>query len=310
MNHIIVTKDGSSAGFSATIHLASKHKTEDKFSCKITRAISRVKIAAAATTELMAYPLAMGLLGSFLEATYFAWADYKEKYNVFVMGDAKSALFSLGTHPKSIIARSTRSKVLEQARSLSAKYPKIKINFGYLPSQELPADLNSKIHSDLINKMNCSLWREGPQVFRKEQVLLQQVFIRYNQETRDLEIIQPMPNNLPVVDSKGPETNQIMKTIQKQVFSTNITTSGDVEQDNERNAERKQETVEEDSQRTKNALKNDAAEEDIPKQNWLDKEEKTTQLTTLSQATLLSHNIGVCDIVQADGTQCNIPISG
>merc|ERR1711888_582824 len=85
--------------------------------------------------------LAMGLLGSFLEATYLAWADFKEEYNVFVMGDAKSSLFSLGSHPKSIIARSTRSKVLEQARSLSAKYPKLKINFGYLPSQDLPADL-------------------------------------------------------------------------------------------------------------------------------------------------------------------------
>ena len=120
--YLVATKDGSSTGFSATIHVVSKHRSRDEFSCRITRAVSRVKIASAATTELMGYPLAMGLLASFLEATYFTWSDYKDKYNIYLMGDAKRALFTLGGHPKSIISRSTRSKVLEQAKNLSAKF--------------------------------------------------------------------------------------------------------------------------------------------------------------------------------------------
>ena len=121
-----------------------------------------MKIASAATTELMGYPLAMGLLSSFLEATYFAWSDYKDVYRVFIMGAAKSALFTLGGHPKSIIARSTRSKVLEQARNLSARFPKVTINFGWLPYYDVPADLNSKIHQNLLEKMNSDIWRVGP----------------------------------------------------------------------------------------------------------------------------------------------------
>ena len=104
VSHVIATKDGSSTGFSATIHVVSKHRTKDEFSCRITRAVSRVKIASAATTELMGYPLAMSLLASFLEATYFAWSDYKDHYNVYLMGDAQSALITLGSHPKSIIS--------------------------------------------------------------------------------------------------------------------------------------------------------------------------------------------------------------
>merc|ERR1711888_346035 len=206
--------------------------------------------------------LAMGLLGSFLEATYFAWADFKGEYNVFVMGDAKSSLFSLGSHPKSIIARSTRSKVLEQARSLSAKYPKIKINFGYLPSQDLPADLNSKIHSNLMDKMNSSLWRTGPEIFLKEQVLLQQVFIQYNKEARNLEIIRPMPNNLPIDEDEGPKENQIIDTIQKQVFlSSNNTSKNEVLEEGD---------VEE-LQGETDAAKEETGEEEPPEQDWLGK---------------------------------------
>merc|ERR1711888_123193 len=53
VSYLIVTKDGSSTGFRSTIHVVSKHKTEARYSSRITRAISRVKIAAAATTELM-----------------------------------------------------------------------------------------------------------------------------------------------------------------------------------------------------------------------------------------------------------------
>ena len=52
VSHIITTNDGSSTGFSATLHVTSKDTEKKEFSC-ITRALSRVKIASAATTELM-----------------------------------------------------------------------------------------------------------------------------------------------------------------------------------------------------------------------------------------------------------------
>ena len=88
----MATKDRSSTGFTATLHVTSKDKTKAEFSCRISRAVLRVKIASAATTELMGYPLAMSLLASYLEATYFAWSTYKDHYHIFIMGDAQSTL--------------------------------------------------------------------------------------------------------------------------------------------------------------------------------------------------------------------------
>ena len=64
-----------------------------------------LKIASAATTELMGYMLAMDLLSSYLEATFAFWSTYKNEYNLFVMGYSQSSLLTLGSHPNSIISR-------------------------------------------------------------------------------------------------------------------------------------------------------------------------------------------------------------
>ena len=53
VSFLVATKDGSSTGYSATLHVTSKENQTEKFECRIARAISRVKIASAATTELM-----------------------------------------------------------------------------------------------------------------------------------------------------------------------------------------------------------------------------------------------------------------
>ena len=116
-----------------------------------------MKIASTAMTEMMGYTLAMDLLTNFLEATYQFWSTYKEEYNIFVMGDAQSSLLALGSQPKTIISRSTRHKVIDQARKMVARFPKVVINFGYTKSTDLPADLNSKIHSNIVEKFNSTL---------------------------------------------------------------------------------------------------------------------------------------------------------
>ena len=97
------------------------------------------------------------------------WSNFKSQYNVFIMGDSQSSILALGSHPKSIITRSTRNKVIEQALRITAEFPKIVLNFGWLKSNEIPADLNSKIHRNLLDKMNSQFWRHGPPVFLQEK---------------------------------------------------------------------------------------------------------------------------------------------
>ena len=49
--HIILSKDGSSMGFSSTLHVATRSDTDDNdVTCRIARAASQVKITAAPTS--------------------------------------------------------------------------------------------------------------------------------------------------------------------------------------------------------------------------------------------------------------------
>ena len=50
VSFLVATKDGSSTGYSATLHITSKDTTKEEYACRIARAISRVKIASAAST--------------------------------------------------------------------------------------------------------------------------------------------------------------------------------------------------------------------------------------------------------------------
>ena len=98
-----------------------------------------------------------------------------------------------------------------------------------------------------------------------------------------------MPKNLPVDVDEGPKDGkQIIERIGNQVFAAEIETSAD-------------EGIEEG---------NNMENQETPEESWLDKEDRLTQLTTMSQSMLLSHNFGICDIVQADGVSCDIPTSG
>ena len=47
--------------------------------------------------------------------------------------------------------------------------------------------------------------------------------------------------------------------------------------------------------------------QETPDRNWLGQQDKITQLTTLSQATLLAHNIGVCNLIHSESMECKIP---
>ena len=236
-----------------------------------------MKIASADTTEMMGYTLAMDLLSNFLEATYQFWSTYKEEYNIFVMGDAQSSFLALGSHPKTIISRSTRHKVIDQARKMVARFPKIVINFGYIRSAELPADLNSKIHLNIVEKSNSSLWRYGPSSFTQEQELLNQTYIKYNPEAKTLEFVKKLTHSQ-TANPSGPENSQqIIETLCRQSLATDVGT----------------EQVEE--------LGNQSAD-----RNWLSLQKRSTQLTALSQASLAAHNLGICNLVHTEGLDCSI----
>ena len=69
--------------------------------------------------------------------------------------------------------------------------------------------------------MNSAIWRQGPPVFQNEKVLLNQTFIRYNRDTKNLDVIKKMPQHMTTNKQTGPQSSkQIVEQIGKHVFAT------------------------------------------------------------------------------------------
>ena len=47
--------------------------------------------------------------------------------------------------------------------------------------------------------------------------------------------------------------------------------------------------------------------QETPDRNWLGQQSKITQLTTLSQSTLLVHNVSVCNLIHSESVDCTLP---
>merc|ERR1711888_104810 len=123
---------------------------------------------------------------------YYFWSSIRGEYKIFITGDSQSAILSLCSTPKDILHRSTQSKVLDMSLALSSKYPKIKLYFSWVRSEELPADYNSKISQNIIEKSNSDFWRHGPPIFLNESEMFNRSYLFFNPETKSLDHIKKL----------------------------------------------------------------------------------------------------------------------
>ena len=100
---MVVCKEGSSIGHSATLHLVSKD--EGKLHSRIVRATNRIKISAAPSNESLAYPLALHLIQAYLEAKYHMYCQDMQGCPIYIVGDSQSALQSLKGISRDILLR-------------------------------------------------------------------------------------------------------------------------------------------------------------------------------------------------------------
>ena len=76
INHIILSKDGSSYGMSCTLHVVSKSMLDqNNFHSRIVRASNRAKISSAPTTESLSYVLGLNIAAQWLECVYHMFCD-------------------------------------------------------------------------------------------------------------------------------------------------------------------------------------------------------------------------------------------
>ena len=87
-----------------------------------------------------------------------------------------------------------------------------------------------------------------------------------------------MPSNLPIEEDEGPKGNQIIDTIQRQVFLSNNTTS--------KNGVLEDEGAVEEFQGENDAAEEETVEEELPKQDWLDKETGHKRWSALPQVVI------------------------
>ena len=155
VSYLVVCKDGSGIGHSATIHIISEDGTGHSapFS-RIVRANNRVKIASAPTNESQGYILALYLVMVQLQATYHMYKDSVDTLPLYIVGDSQSALLALKGGSRDVHLRSVFSKCLDLCSEIIDKYDKVDLRFVWAPARLNVADLNSKIHGDAVQLTN------------------------------------------------------------------------------------------------------------------------------------------------------------
>ena len=143
VSYLIVCKDGSGIGHSATIHIVSEDGTGHSapFS-RIVRANNRVKIASAPTNESQAYILGLYLVMVQLQATYHMYKDSVDTLPIYIVGDSQSALLALKGGSRDVHLRSVFSKCLDLGCEIIDKYDKVDLRFVWAQARLNVADLN------------------------------------------------------------------------------------------------------------------------------------------------------------------------
>ena len=81
---------------------------------------------------------------------------------VRMYGDNIPTSWSFLTGSNDIIIRNATMRSKGLLVMMSSKFPGVTFELGYLPSDKIPADLNSKYHPNPVKTMNSPKWREGP----------------------------------------------------------------------------------------------------------------------------------------------------
>ena len=101
--------------------------------------------------------------------------------------------------------------MLDLSFTIMSKFQKIRIFFTWVSANDWPADYNSKIHTDIIEKINSSFWHEGPKLFLCEDSLQKKSYLKFNAETRSLMPLKKLPQHEqnPVTPKVTPQKDKV-----------------------------------------------------------------------------------------------------
>ena len=159
--------DGSQFCASCCCYIVAKCDKKTRRS-HICQAVSRLKNHSVPCNEVL----------GFMQATETPINYYITHYNVLrttrnlnIGSDSKCLLFSLSPYKQhtSVLVRNAIRKSLALAKDLTTRFD-IQVSFYYCPSETNPADLNSKIPSnlDVVAICNSNMWKFGPSCILNE----------------------------------------------------------------------------------------------------------------------------------------------
>ena len=81
---------------SCTLHVLIRSTLDlTKFHCRIVRASNKAKMTSAPSSECLSDVLGLNVVTQWLDAVYHMFCHEKDHFNLFVLGDSKSALQGL-----------------------------------------------------------------------------------------------------------------------------------------------------------------------------------------------------------------------
>ena len=131
-----------------------------------------------------------------LQATYHMYKDSVDTLPIYIVGDSQSALLALKGGSKDVHLRSVFLKCLDLCCELVDKYDKVDLRFVWAQARLNVADLNSKIHGDVVQLTNGDKWRHGPEEFKDKDFMDKHTFLTFNKITKSF---TPTSNSMPSI---------------------------------------------------------------------------------------------------------------
>ena len=165
MEGLIISRDGSSAGFGVLAHCISSNEGGN-VSSKICWGKSRIGKRSTFSHEASSVTLSVEVLKEILEAIEYDHVNEELKFHSVGDSVTVSYLYNPTIYIKDTLTSGNVQKTKDILMNLSIKYQKSIFTLGWIAGKENPSDLNSKLFADPIEKINSTLYRNGPKKYK------------------------------------------------------------------------------------------------------------------------------------------------
>ena len=166
--NLIMSGDGGDKAYSTAAYARSRNKKDNSmFDSRICGARCKISKLSVPDNELCAFLLNMRHLECILESL----PEVNSELIATLITDSKCTAYTVNPllNIKDRRRKNLTVRIDRKIRRIMAAWPALKMIFVWSPTSQIPADLNSKAHSNVAEILNSVKWRKGDKSFYGSQ---------------------------------------------------------------------------------------------------------------------------------------------